>query len=469
MKIMLINPPALGSRPDDITAPPLGLAYLAAVLLEAGHEVELIDAFALGMGFNKLERKLEESRPDLVGVGGMTPIIDSAFQTLSLARKYTDYLVLGGAHASAIGSDVFEEAPDLDALLIGEAEHSFAKLVECLESKGKDADLNIPGVLIPGRDATERPLIEDLDALPIPARQLLPNKRYRHPILSGGPVATMITARGCPFQCIFCDKSVSGNRFRARSADSVLDEMQNIVLQTGISRIIIYDDLFTLDKQRVVEICQGILERDLKIRWKCEGRVGRVDPQTLVMMKRAGCEVIAYGVESGNPRALEYLRKGVTLDQIQDTFAITRAAGIKTLGYFILGIPVESFEDELETIKFARKLKADYAQFGVLSPFAGTELYQEAQAKGWYREGRARGPAEQGTRRPMLITEEWTEDRIDRILSRAHRDFYYRPAYILRRLRSLASMDEFRANVLAALKLAWWIVTKNNKDGNSNG
>ncbi len=196
----------------------------------------------------------------------------------------------------------------------------------------------------------------------------------------------MITSRGCPYHCIFCDKSIFGSKWRARSSQNVLEEIEEIVKDFKIKSIIIYDDLFTLNKQRVIEICQGILERGLRVEWKCEGRVDRVDAEMLRWMKKAGCSLIAYGVESGNQIGLDYLQKKITLAQIRQAFELTHKAGIRPMAYFILGIPVETFEQGLKTIEFARELKPEYAQFSILSPYKGTKLYEEAKAKGWYRE-----------------------------------------------------------------------------------
>src|SRR4030042_1282416 len=199
-----------------------------------------------------------------------------------------------------------------------------------------------------------------------------------------------------------------------------------------------------------------MIERKWNLRWKCEGRVNLVDEEALQWMKRAGCEMIAYGVESATPHGLQFLHKGITPEQVRQAFARTRAAGIQTLAYFLLGIPGESFADELRTIRFARAIGADYAQFALLSPFPGTPLYQEAVAKGWYREGPALGLAEQGVRRPLLITAEWTEDKLKAIQRRAYTGFYFRSGYILGRLRRLRSPREFLSGAHAALSLLGW-------------
>jgi len=456
MRILLINPPPESGQTQDILGPPLGLAYLAAALEAAGQTVEILDAFALGLSWKELEGFLARSRPDLVGIGGMTPIINASYRAAKIARPHTRWLVLGGPHVSAVRSQVFQEAPEFDFALKGEAEESFPALVQALE-KGEPNPVNsIPGLLTPNVENPSSPMIDDLDRLPFPARRLLPNSRYCHPLFGGEPIATVMTSRGCPFGCVFCDKAVTGRRWRPRSAENVLKELEQIVKELGIRSIIFYDDLFTLDQERTIRIARGMIERKWNLRWKCEGRVNLVDEEALQWMKRAGCEMIAYGVESANPHGLQFLHKGITPEQVRQAFARTRAAGIQTLAYFLLGIPGESFADELRTIRFAREIGADYAQFALLSPFPGTPLYQEAVAKGWYREGPALGLAEQGVRRPLLITAEWTEDKLKAIQRRAYTGFYFRSGYILGRLRRLRSPREFLSGARAALSLLGW-------------
>jgi radical SAM superfamily enzyme YgiQ (UPF0313 family) len=455
MRILLLNPPPEAGQSRDILGPPLGLAYLAAALEAAGQEVEILDAFALGLPWNELAGFLDRSRPDLVGIGGMTPIISASYRAAKIARPFARWLVLGGPHVSAVRGKVFEEAPEFDFALAGEAEETFPALCRALAG-GQAPGGEIPGLLSPQSENPGSPIIQDLDRLPLPARRLLPNSRYRHPLFGGEPIATVMTSRGCPYGCVFCDKAVSGRNWRPRSADHVLDELEQIVKELGIRSLIFYDDLFTLDPARAIQIARGMLERKLDLRWKCEGRVNLVHEEALAWMKRAGCEMIAYGVETPNEQGLKFLHKGISAEQSAAAFARTRAAGIQTLAYFILGIPGETFADELQTIRFARAIGADYAQFALLSPFPGTPLYQEAVSRGWYRQGPALGLAEQGAARPRLLTEEWTEERLRAIQRRAYTGFYLRPGYLLKRLYRLKSGREFFAGLRSGFELLRW-------------
>jgi radical SAM superfamily enzyme YgiQ (UPF0313 family) len=458
MKIILVHPPSRHPKREDVVIPPLGLAYLAAALEREGHRVRTIDAFALGLDWNEFEEEIKKAKADLIGIGGMTPTIDNTLRTIKICRPYTQYIVMGGPHLSVHKQEFFKDCPDLDFGIVGEGETSFLALVRRL-AEGKDP-WDVPGLVGPEKFNHPGNLIADLDRIPFPARHLLPTHAYRYALWPGKKVTTLITSRGCPYRCIFCDKSIFGSKWRARSAKNVLDEMEQIVKILRIPSIIIYDDLFTLDKQRVQEICQGILERGLRFEWKCEGRVDRVDEETLRWMKKAGCSLIAYGVESGNEIGLDYLQKGITLPQIRRAFELTRKAGIRPMAYFILGIPVETFEQALRTIALAKELNPDYAQFSILSPYRGTKLHEEAKARGWYAEVEANNPFDKDQKRPVLLCEKWSAEALKEILRRAHREFYFRPSYILKRLWGVRDFRQMRSLWGAGCGVLRWYLSK---------
>jgi radical SAM superfamily enzyme YgiQ (UPF0313 family) len=458
MKIILVQPPSRDLKREDVVVPPLGLAYLASALERDGHSVKILDAFAQGWSWVDFAEGIKKERADLIGIGGMTPTIDNTLRAVKICRPHARYIVIGGPHFSVHGQGFFKDCPEVDFGIVGEGESSFRALLRTLQ-EGKDP-WDLPGLVGPEKFNPPGNFIGDLDGLPFPARHLLPNSSYRYALWPGKRVTTMITSRGCPYRCIFCDKSIFGSRWRARSPQNVLKEMEQIVKEMGIRSVIIYDDLFTLQKQRVIEICQGILERGLRIEWKCEGRVDRVDEGVLKWMKKAGCSLIAYGVESGNQIGLDYLQKEITVPQIRRAFELTRKAGIKPMAYFILGIPVETFEQGLNTIKFAKELNPDYAQFSILSPYKGTKLYEEAKAKGWYREVEANNPFDKDQKRPVLISENWSEKTLREILRQAHRAFYFRAGYILQRLRRVENFQQVRSLWGVGCGLLRWYFSK---------
>jgi anaerobic magnesium-protoporphyrin IX monomethyl ester cyclase len=458
MKIILINPPARTLSHESLVIPPLGLSYLASTLKREGHEVKIIDAFAQGLNWGEFEEVVKKEKTDLIGIGGMTPIIDIISRAITVCRPYTRYLVMGGPHISVYGQDFIKSNPGIDYGIIGEGEYNFIDLISRLE-KGRDP-WNVSGLIGPDRANPPGNSITDLDQLPFPARNLLPNQSYRYGPWPGEKITTIITSRGCPYHCIFCDKSILGLKWRARSPKNVLDEMEEIVRDLGIRSLIIYDDLFTLDRQRVIDICQGILDRKLRIKWKCEGRVDRVDDEMLRWMSQAGCSMIAYGVESGNQSGLNYLKKGITISQIRRAFSLTHQVKIKPMAYFILGLPMETFDQSMNTIKFAQELNPEYAQFSILSPYKGTKLYEEAKRKGWYQEIKANNPFDKDQKRPVLLSENWTSADLNKILRLAHRKFYLRFSYIINKLRGIKDINQLKSWMRVGMDLLKWYFSR---------
>lgn len=440
MKILLVNAPARELADEPIVVPPLGLAYLGAVARNAGHAVKILDAFAERLTWDAFAERVSQDRYDLIGFTGMTPVFDTVRRAISVCRPHAATMVLGGPHATAFRETVLRDNPELDYAVYGEGEATFLDLLSALE-QGQPLD-NMPGLITRNGPGPPRPYCRDLNDLPFPARDLLPNECYRYPLCGTDRMTTLITSRGCPYQCIFCDKGVFGSRWRARSAENVLAEIDEIVERYSVKSVVFYDDLFTVDRERVRAICEGLLSRPYKITWKAEGRVNLVDDETLRLMQRSGCNTIAYGVECAGQAGLDYLRKKATPEMAREAFRKTRKAGIMTMGYFILGIPVETYEDALKTIRFAIELKADYAQFSVLSPLPGTPLYEEARAKGWYREIPAQNVSDKDLLRPAVVSENWTEEQLASIVRLAHRRFYLRPGYMLKSLARTRSLGE---------------------------
>ncbi|MEJ2704779.1 MAG: radical SAM protein [Sedimentisphaerales bacterium] len=422
MRIILINPPARFIQHESIVLPPLGLMYIGTVLKTAGYDVEIKDAFAEGMNWENFRDYIKGKTPDVVGIGGMSPVIDNTFRAINIARSFTKYIVMGGPHVTAHGQDTFHQCPEIDFGVIGEGEEVILKLMHALSTSGSAE--GIDGVITKSAPSNNKRHNIDINSLPYPDLSMVPYHLYRYPFSKNRYVTTMVTSRGCPYCCTFCDKSVFGSHWRARSAENILGEIDEMVNVYNMRSIIFYDDLFTLKKERVIELCDGILKRGYDLEWKCEGRVNLADYEVMKLMKRAGCSMIAYGAESGNQYGLDYLNKHVSLEQIKKAFELTNKAGIKTMAYFVLGIPVETYQDELRTIQFAKEIRATYAQFSILSPYYGTQVYDEAIQKGWYRESGAQNPMDGDLRRPVVLSENWDEEKLRRILRVAHWKFY---------------------------------------------
>ncbi|MCX5795922.1 MAG: radical SAM protein [Elusimicrobia bacterium] len=455
--IALINPPIPG-KSASLVIPSLGLGYLAASLRQAGLGTQIIDAVALGLDHDAVAQEVARLRPELVGITATTPLSGAAYRLAKSLRPHARWLALGGAHPSAVSRKIFEQCPELDFGFRGEAEESFPRFAKALLAG--DTGTGFPGVITKSHDSAPAS-IKDPDQLPFPAWDLMPMERYRHPLFPGERLATIFSSRGCPYQCIFCDKTVCGSKYRPRSPENVIKEIEALHSKHDVTAFMFYDDLFSLDRERVIRLCRLIIDSGLKIRWKCECRANTVDDELLSWMKKAGCVQIAFGIETAHQKGLDWLRKGIKVEQVKDAVAKTKKAGIKVLGYFILGIPVETHEEELQTVEFAVELGIDYAQFGSLSPLPGTDLYDLAVKNGWYREGPGPAPEEYGQTRPLLITGHWTEARLKRIMSQAYRRFYFRPGYLLKTaLRPRGFLDLARSG----LRLLRWLFAQTGFD-----
>jgi len=443
MKILLINPPPRTPSQPNVLVPPLGLAYLAAVLKKEKFKVEILDANALRLPWEQFHQLVRQKKPDVAGFTGMTPTIDTTFKAAKICRPYAKYQILGGPHASVFGKEVFQQTADFDFVIKGEGEQALVNLLRRLVSGKKP------------RRFILAPPIKDPNRLPFPARELLPNHLYRYELLPP-PLTTIFTSRGCPYGCLFCDKGVFGRLYRARCPENVLEEIEEVIKKYHLRSIIFFDDLFTLDKERVIKICQGIIKKGLKFRWKAEARVDTVDQEMLKMMKKAGCEILAYGAESANQKSLDFLRKNITVAQIKKAIRLTKKAGIKTLGYFILGIPNENYKQAQKTIQFAQDLKCDFAQFSLLTPYPGSPLYQLAVKNGWLKTTSAKGPLDLEIKKAVLLSSQWDEEKLNKIIKEAHRRFYLRPGFILKQISLLKEPRQIPFLFKNAVRLVKW-------------
>jgi anaerobic magnesium-protoporphyrin IX monomethyl ester cyclase len=414
MKVLLVNPPDKTASWEARGLPPLGLAYLAAMLERDGYPVKIIDAEALGWSWAFFAGQMRKEKADLIGMGSYTPTAEKTFRAMKICRPHTRYLVMGGPHLSVRKQEIFKECPSLDFGIAGEGDISFPALVRRLDAGAEPGD--VPGLVTRDRFNPPGNAIGDLDKLPFPARHLLHNDLYFYGPLCGMKVTSLLASRGCPYQCTYCDRSIFGSKWRARSPQNIIDEIEHIVKDLKIHAFAIGDDIFTFNKQWVREICQGILDRGLDVQWKCSTRVDRVDEETLRWMKKAGCSVIAYGIESGNQVTLDYLKKGLTLAQVRQAVEMTHRAEIAIIGYFMLGIPTETFAQAMKTIEFAKELKVDIPGFTFLSSIQGTEFFEEAEAKGWHQSLKAFGM-------DVTISENWPIEALMEIYSIALKEF----------------------------------------------
>ena len=399
MKVLLINPPRFNEILADNPAfideergfnPPLGLLYLAGYLKKkGGYDVFGLDAQVEQFDYNnQFKQKILEINPDVVGITAMTFTLIDVLKTINLVRQVEKSLnkkiiiVLGGPHVHLFPEETIN-LNNIDFVIKGEGELPFFNLLEALE-KQKELS-NIKGLVYKENgQIVNNPVgnfIDNLDEIPFPDRGLLPIKKYNSLLGGDRVVTTMFTSRGCPFQCAFCDRPHLGKKFRARSAQNVVDEMEEC-LKLDIEEILVYDDTFTVNRQRTLDICDEIIKRGLKFVWDIRARVDTVDDEVLRKLKQAGCQRIHFGVEAGTEKILKVLNKGIHLEQIERAFDLAKKTNIETLAYFMIGSPTETKEDIKETIKFAKKLKPDYVHATILTPYPATEIYKQALTQG---------------------------------------------------------------------------------------
>jgi len=470
MKILLINPPRdnelVGQNPAIIESerghnPPLGLLYLAAcVRQKTSHSVEVIDAQVEGLTYPRLKDRIAASRPDVVGISCMTFTLLDALKTANIVKQLDKNVpvIIGGCHVHLFPEETIRLS-SVDYAVLGEGEDAF---VELLERLGDGRTLaGLPGIIFSQPDGTivntgVRPLIADLDALPFPARDLAPYRKYSSILAPRLPVTTMFTSRGCPYKCSFCDRPHLGKKFRARSPKNVVNEMEECV-RMGIHEFLMYDDTFTVSKHRVIEICQEIVRRKLDVGWDIRARVDTVTPEMVRALKRAGCRGIHYGVESGTERVLKVLNKGISLEQTREVFRYTRKAGIMVLAYFMIGCPTETRQDIEKTLQVMKSLNADYAHITIFTPFPGTRIYLDGLKAGiiekdYWREFAANP-------RPGFSPPHWPEipaEELQEIIRRAYRAFYFRAGYLARRLVRVRSFGELRRKARSAVRVLRW-------------
>jgi anaerobic magnesium-protoporphyrin IX monomethyl ester cyclase len=355
--------------------PPLGPAYVAASLRQAGHLVRLLDCTFLSRK-QALALALA-ARADVVGISCMATMRDDALWFAGHLRDRCELLVAGGPLPTC-EPEGFLAA--FDAVVRGEGEQT---MVDILAAHAAGADLAaVPGVVSAGGAGPPRPFAADLDALPFPARDLLPNASYlshgrrRH----GYTVTTVMSSRGCPYACEFCSNVVFGASFRERGAASVVDEIEES-LALGYDRIAFADDVFTLRRERVTAVCDEIERRGLRFAWECLARVDGIDRETARRMRRAGCQTVFFGIESGNDEVLRRMRKGITAAQAREAVWAAHDAGLEVGAFFILCYPGETDDTVLETLRFARSLPLDYLGLSMPYPLPGTPLRERMQGR----------------------------------------------------------------------------------------
>jgi len=467
MKVLLVAPPGTETIKSDLIHliheerginPPIGLLYVATSIKEnSNHKVEVLDASVDKLSLKQIGEEIKKFNPDIVGMTLSTFSLLECIRIARLAKEINPKtkVMVGGIHVYIFPRETIELGC-FDYGVLGEAEHSIITILDKIEKNESLSD--IKGVVCKenGNIIETGPpeLLTDLDSIPFPDRTLLPYKRYNSIIAKANPINIMITSRGCPCKCIFCDRPHLGKHFRVRSADNVADEFEECY-KLGIKEILVYDDTFTINQRRVIDICKKIIERNIKIYWGIRARVDTVSEEMLELLKKAGCVRINYGVESGDPEVLKGLNKGITLEQAEKAFSLTRKYGIDALAYFMIGCPGDTQKTIEATRKFAEKIKPSYVHFTILMPFPSTKVYADALEKGFIKKDVWREFA----KNPVsdfeipVYEENFKRHELVKLLGKCNKGFYFRPSYILREIFKKRTPAQFYREARAALKL----------------
>jgi len=259
----------------------------------------------------------------------------------------------------------------------------------------------------------------------------------------------MMTSRGCPYRCTFCFKSIFGRKYITQSSERITNEIKYLIKKLGVRELLFYDDSFTINRERTIELCNEFIKNDINIPWSCETRVNHVDKKLLEKMKEAGCYIISYGVESGDQQILNNLKKDITIEQVRNAFKLTRKVDILTVAYFMIGSPGDTRKTVRKTINFAKQLDADFAQFSICTPFPGSELFDNLIRKGIKIEDwdKASYVTSKTKSKPVILTEHLSEEEVKRFYSSAYKEFYLRPRYILKALTRMKSIGDVKINL----------------------
>jgi len=421
--------------------PPLGLAYIASALEEAGHEVDLIDAIALCLSREEVSKRIEQFDPELVGITAMTPTFHGALEAARIAKTHNRKTLIGGVHMSIYAEETLSYQ-EVDFGIVGEGEETIVELCSAL-NEGQDYS-SIEGLCYKRDDDSIKVgrarIVQDITKLPMPSYHLLPMEKYSS-IIGMKPVSTMLGSRGCPYKCGFCFKTPSDKKYRTRSAENIVDEIEYLIKNYKVREVMFYDDI--MPKAYARGLSNEIIKRNIKINWQTPQRVNLVNPELLKLMAKAGCHILRFGVEQGDPDMMRLVEKKTTIDQVRLSFQAANDAGIKTFAYFIIGYTGETERTMQATIDLAKDLNPTYVMFTKAVPLPQTPLMIQSVSKGlvdpeyWrnYTLGIRQAPM------PNLVpnAEKW--------VAHAYRSFYLRPLVIIQRLLSIRTYHDIKRHI----------------------
>ncbi len=461
MKIVLVNPNvdknAIYGSVSELGnyVQPLGIGYLAAVLRENNFKVSVIDAQLNDFSTEQTVREIKKASPGLVGFTAATAMVLGAVKTVVALKKELEVpVVLGGAHVTSIPNDPIVHSC-FDASVIGEGEMTLLELAVRAE-KGKTLkDKKTRGIAFrKGKKivvSKPRPFIDDLDSLPFPARDLFPPLASYRPTPASckkTPLGSLISSRGCPFKCIYCDRAIFGNRFRARSPENVLEEIIELKEKYGAREIKFWDDTINFDRKRLVEICKLLVKQKLDLPWSCLARINFIDRETLYWMKKAGCWQVLFGIESGNNAILQRIKKSLSVSMIEAGVKATKKAGMEVRGSFMLGLPSDTRQTMQQTIDLACRLPLDNASFYITTLYPNTELWHYAKKSGEavMQDWDKFSPVD--PEKITFVPKGLSAAELKEFQKKAYWQFYLRPGFLFKKILSIRSIEEIKTGIV---------------------
>lgn len=450
-KALLIVPPsptnrhcvrdkgAMGFSKAGYIFPPYDLAMIAATIRDIV-SVEILDGNAKNLSLNDVKSHIQQSKAEFVIFSNSTPTIEWDLNVAKISKELNPEIttITFGPHISALGYETMRGCQHLDVAVVNEQESTISEVIEKENAKGIEGTIIKDGNKI--IDQGKRNPLDDLNKLPFPAHDLLELGLYKLPYAKKHPVTATMTSRGCPGKCFFCCSWLISKEFHPRSPEHVLSELRYLSNELGVHEIKFWDDTFTYDVKRVISICNMIKSEELDISWTCNTRVDRINMELLKSMNDAGCHTICLGVESGDDKILKSIGKEITTNQIKTAFKYARSVDIDTAGFFMLGHPQDTPETIQKTINFAKILNPDYASFNIVTPFPGTPLFKMAEEKHWLK---TRDWSKyESTMYPVYESDSISRDVVWYMFNKAYRDYYFRPSYVLKRLKKLRSRSD---------------------------
>jgi len=436
----------------------LGLLCVAGAVQKLDNvETSLLDCPALNFGYEEIKSEILKFKPDLVALSALTFSLLDALKTARVAKSvYPQAKVcIGGFHVNLFPEETLRQE-EIDIIVYGEGEKPFHALVTALRDGKYEEICKIEGIGFKenGRAILNGPgeINKDMDKLSSPAYNLLDLQKYSHVLAESGNSISMQTSRGCPYRCLFCD--IRGTKLRYKSPEKVIEEVISLK-NMGISDFFFVDDTISVNRERLKNICKIIIKENLNIQYRISARVDTVDSEVLALLKKSGCNRISYGVESGCQRLLDYLEKGITLSQIHAAFRMTRDAGIQTFAFLLIGIPTETEEEMYRSVDFLKKIKADYANISICTPYPKTALYQRMREEGIIQKDIwqlfAENPEEDFE--VSFWNKNFSDAELRMIQDKLMKKFYRRPSYIFRQLLRIKSAKELAGKAKMGLKI----------------